>query len=154
AAGGQAQSIAESRAHERAEHDALQQRAQEAEGRAAKAEGQVSELEASIAQGREQKKGLEAEAAAARGAARGARGEVEGAISARRTAEDLLVKMRARYAEIELQLQAELPALKEQLQEAQADNQLLDTERERLAAQVERLEATRTQGADAEKELK
>jgi chromosome segregation ATPase len=154
ALGGETQAMAESRAQDRAEAQALQQRAQEAEGRAAKAEGKVSELESFIALAEEQKKGLEAEVASAKGAATGSASELDGALAGRKQAEELLIKLRARYAELELQVQTEIPALREQLSEAHGDNQMMDAERERLASQVERLEATRTQGADAEKELK
>jgi chromosome segregation ATPase len=153
ALGGETQAMAESRTQERAELQGLQQRAQEAEGRAAKSEGKVSELESFIELVQEQKKGLEAEVAAAKGAATGSASELDGAMAGRKQAEELLIKLRARYAEVELQVQTEIPALREQLSEAHADNQMMDAERERLAAQVERLEATRTQGADAEKEL-
>jgi chromosome segregation ATPase len=154
ALGGETQALAESRAQERAEVEALQQRAQDAEGRAARAEGKASELESLLAVVQEQKKGLEAETAAAKSSATGSASELDVAVGGRRQAEELLIKMRARYTELELQLQTELPALKEQLADAHQDNQLMDAERERLAAQVERLEATRTQGADSEKELR
>jgi chromosome segregation ATPase len=153
ALGGETQAMAESRTQERAELQSLQQRAQEAEARAAKSEGKVSELESFIELAQEQKKGLEAEVAAAKGAATGSASEVEAAIAGRKQAEELLIKLRVRYGELELQAKTEIPELREQLSEAHADNQMMDAERERLAAQVERLEATRTQGADAEKEL-
>src|SRR5581483_3926874 len=121
---------------------------------AARAEGKASELESFLALVQEQKKGLEAEVAAAKSSVTGSASELDQAVAGRKQAEELLIKMRARYAELELQLQTELPALKEQLAEAHQDNQLMDAERERLAAQVERLETTRTQGADSEKELR
>lgn len=154
AAGGEAKAIAESRAAAQAELEKLQQRAQEAEGRAVRAEGGRDALQSELAALQERQVGLEAEISAAKGAASGSAGELEAAMAGRRQAEDLLIKMRTRYAELELQLQTEVPGLREQVNELMGDNQLLDAERERLAAQVERLEATKTSGADAEKELK
>ncbi len=152
-AGGEAQAIAEARALAEAELQALQARAQDAEGRVARGEGRLSELESFLSLVQEQKKGLEAEVAAVKGLATGSAGELEAAMAGRRQAEELLIKLRTKYAELELQMQTDLPAMRDQIHEMQADNQMLDAERERLAAQIERLEATRTQGADQEREL-
>jgi hypothetical protein len=133
---------------------AVQARAQGAEERAARADEARAALEAELAEAKERQIGLEAELSATRGAASGKGGELEAALAGRRQAEDLLVKMRARYGELETQLQNEVPQLRDQLNEALAEKQMLDAERERLATQIERLEATRTQGADSERELK
>ncbi|MBK7863238.1 MAG: carboxypeptidase regulatory-like domain-containing protein [Archangiaceae bacterium] len=146
--GNEAQAIANT------ELESVQARAQAAEERAAQAEGARDRVQAELAAAQERQVGLEAEISAARGAASGKGGELEAALAGRRQAEDLLIKMRARYGELDQQLQTELPQLRDQLTELQADNQMLEAERERLAAQVERLETTRTQGADSEKELK
>ncbi|MBL8955652.1 MAG: hypothetical protein JNK82_33060, partial [Myxococcaceae bacterium] len=150
----EAKAIAEARAAAQAELETLQSRAQSAEERAAKLEGDRDGLQAELAAARERQVGMEAELSATKGAATGASGELEAALAGRRQAEDLLIKMRARYSELELQLNTEVPQLREQVGELMADNQMMDAERERLAGQVERLEATRSQGADSEKELK
>jgi golgin subfamily B member 1 len=90
---------------------------------------------------------LEAEVEVARGQARG---DIEAAVTARRQAEELLLALRVKYGELQHELEttkqrveqskAGVPELREQVTELTAENELLESERERLAEAVEVLE--------------
>lgn len=143
-AGGETKAIADARQSAEVELKAMQSRAEAAEAERASNQARLTELEAELAQVKEREKGFSAQLEQLQGAAHGSSSELDAAVAGKKLAEEMLLKMRTKYGELEAQL-AELMPLREQLRELDGHNQMLDTERERLASQVERLESTKAE---------